>query len=40
MLIDSHCHLTDERIAPVAEEVIASMSSDGLSDLVTVGYDR
>lgn len=40
MLIDTHCHLTDERLAPEAEEIIASMSADGLEKLITVGYDR
>lgn len=40
MLTDSHCHLTDERIAPVAREIIESMAVDGLESLITVGYDR
>lgn len=40
MLIDTHCHLTDERLAPEAEDIIRSMPADGLAALVTVGYDR
>lgn len=40
MLIDTHCHLTDERLAPEVEDIIRSMPADGLSALVTVGYDR
>lgn len=40
MLIDSHCHLTDERLLPEREAIVSSMSEDGLCALVTVGYDR
>lgn len=40
MLIDSHCHLTDERLAPFAEEIVSSMADDGLEGMITVGYDR
>lgn len=40
MLTDSHCHLTDERIVPFAEEIISSMADDGLENLITVGYDK
>lgn len=40
MLIDTHCHLTDERLKPDADNIIASMESDGLSALITVGYDE
>ncbi len=40
MIIDSHCHLTDERLAPFAEEIISLMRADGLESVVTVGYDR
>ena len=36
-MIDSHCHLTDERID--TEKTIANMQADGLTALVTVGYD-
>lgn len=40
MLIDSHCHLTDERLVPEAEAIIADLGKDGLESVVTVGYDR
>ena len=40
MFIDSHCHLTDERLAPEAEQIISSMPADGLDGVITVGYDR
>ena len=37
-MIDSHCHLTDERYNG-AEEVIAAFDRDGLETVLTVGYD-
>lgn len=40
MLIDTHCHLTDERLAPEAQAIIDGMEKDGLSALITVGYDE
>ncbi len=36
-LIDSHAHLTDPRLN--AQEIIASMDADGLSRIITVGYN-
>lgn len=39
MLIDTHCHLTDDRLAEEVDEIVASMRTDGLEALVTVGYD-
>ena len=38
MLIDTHAHLTDERLD--AKEILASMEQDGLFRIITVGYDR
>lgn len=40
MLIDTHCHLTDERLAPEAGEIISSLHADGIESVVTVGYDE
>lgn len=37
-MIDSHCHLTDERYNG-AGDVIAALARDGLEAVVTVGYD-
>jgi len=37
-MIDTHAHLTDTRLD--AKEILASMERDGLSRLITVGYDR
>ncbi len=36
-MIDSHCHLTDERYD--ADEIISRFEEDGLEGAVTVGYD-
>lgn len=38
-MIDTHAHLSDERIFPHIEEIISSMEEDGLTDIITVGYD-
>lgn len=37
MLIDTHAHLTDERID--CKQVIADMKADGLDRIITVGYN-
>ncbi len=39
MIIDSHCHLTDERLLPGVEDIIANLENDGLESVITVGYD-
>lgn len=36
-MIDSHCHLTDDRYD--VDEIVKSFVSDGLEAVVTVGYD-
>jgi len=36
-MIDSHCHLTDQRID--LDSTLKNMGADGLSALITVGYD-
>ena len=38
MLIDTHAHLTDERYG-TPDEIISSMSADGLERIICVGYD-
>ncbi len=38
MLIDTHCHLTDERYDG-GKEIVARMQEDGLEKLITVAYD-
>ncbi len=39
MLIDTHAHLNDERLLPIVSDVVSNMDSDGLSRIITVGYD-
>ncbi len=40
MLVDTHCHLSDERLIGSVESIVNDMHSDGLSALITVGYDE
>ena len=40
MLIDTHCHLDDERLYPLVESVISDMAKDGLYCVVTSSRDR
>lgn len=39
MIIDSHCHLCDERLADRQEEIIAELQSQGLESVFEVGWD-
>lgn len=39
MLIDSHCHLNDEDLAPLADRIVGDFSHDGILAAVNVGYD-
>ncbi|HIU99820.1 MAG TPA: TatD family hydrolase [Candidatus Stercoripulliclostridium merdipullorum] len=38
-MIDTHCHLNDERLQPLAEGIVADFGRDGLSAAINVGYD-
>ena len=40
MLIDSHCHLDDERLAPIEAEVIERAREAGVTRMVTIGTDE
>ncbi len=40
MLIDTHAHLNDERLAPLIGEIMGSLEEKGLSHVINVGYDR
>lgn len=40
MLIDTHAHLTDERLFPELKNIVSEMSADGLEYIVSVGCDR
>lgn len=39
MIIDSHCHLTDERLFPAIDEIVGGLEENGLESVITVGYD-
>lgn len=39
MLIDTHCHLNDERLLPEAEGIVSAFNQDGLESAICVGYD-
>lgn len=39
MLIDTHCHLNDERLIPEAEDIISSLNADNLEAVINVGSD-
>lgn len=39
MLIDSHCHLTDERLLPLVDHIVNGLEDGGLESVITVGYD-
>ena len=40
MLIDTHCHLDDERFGEDRKEVISSLGKNGISRAITIGCDR
>lgn len=39
MLIDTHCHLNDEKLLCNADGIVASFKDDGLESAICVGYD-
>ena len=39
MLVDSHCHLDDERLYGQADEIVASLASDGVGRVIDAGSD-
>lgn len=39
MIIDTHCHLNDERLAPEADEIAKGLYSQGIESIICVGYD-
>lgn len=38
-MIDTHCHLNDEKLLCNADEIVASFKNDGLESAICVGYD-
>ena len=39
MIIDSHCHLTDERLYPIVDDIVKGLNANGIESVITVGYD-
>ncbi len=39
MVIDSHCHLNDERLIVIAPQIVANFDNDNIESAVCVGYD-
>lgn len=39
-IIDSHCHLVDERVLPIVDEVISRAVNTGVEKLITMGGGR
>lgn len=39
MLIDTHCHLNDEKLLDAAPSIVANLEKDGIESVVCVGYD-
>ena len=39
MIIDSHCHLTDERLYPIVDGIVKGLNANGIESVITVGYD-
>ncbi|MEJ5221272.1 MAG: TatD family hydrolase, partial [Tepidiforma sp.] len=38
-LFDTHAHLTDPKLAPEADAVIARAAAAGVREMLTLGYD-
>lgn len=39
MMIDTHCHLNDEKLLPQADRIVADFKKDGIESAICVGYD-
>ncbi len=39
MIIDTHCHLNDERLTGEADRIVADFEKDGIESAICVGYD-
>ncbi len=38
-IIDTHTHLNDERLKPIAEQIVSDFGTDNIAAVVNVGYD-
>lgn len=39
MMIDTHCHLNDEKLLPEADGIVAGFREQGIESAICVGYD-
>lgn len=39
MIIDTHCHLNDEKLLPEVGRIVEGFSQDGIESAICVGYD-
>ena len=39
MLIDTHCHLNDEKLLPEVDDIISGFAEHGIESAICVGYD-
>lgn len=39
MMIDTHCHLNDEKLLPEADRIAAKFQDEGIESAICVGYD-
>ena len=39
MIIDTHCHLNDEKLMPLAGEIVSGFEGSGIESAICVGYD-
>ncbi len=39
MLIDTHCHLNDERLLPLVDDIVGDFAKSNLESAICVGYD-
>lgn len=39
MMIDTHCHLNDEKLLPEADRIVAGFDEAGIESAICVGYD-
>ena len=38
-MIDTHCHLNDEKLLPEADRIVAGFEEEGIESAICVGYD-
>ena len=38
-MIDTHCHLNDEKLLPIADRIVGDFACDKIESAICVGYD-